>query len=373
MFVTKRIAALASTVALLALAACGSSTTTSDNDAGPSNSADPGTASAVTPVSDDVISKATSEGSVVIYTSADDQVMAPLIKAFEAKYPGITVHSTALDDSQIFQRYQTEHATGAASADIVMAQDQVGFEDFIDGGNVLDYEDPNVPNLPDYANLAPGVVAISEDPLIAVFNKAVLPKAQQPTSMEQFAQMAPQLKGKIATTDIKNPVQLLATDAYLNHAGDSGWDVLEALGPNTGVESNTGNLAQKLLQGQYAASFFISGALRALITGDAAKVLNWSYLTDGTPLIPRAMAITAGATHPNAAKLFENYALSVEGQEAACKGGFSPYRSGVVCPFGISSIEQAVGKGNLIVGGWDPDLSSKSADIISQWNDAFGR
>ncbi len=99
-----------------------------------------------------------------------------------------------------------------------MAQDQIGFENFISSGNVLDYEDPNVPNLPDYAKLAPGVVAMSEDPLVAVFNKAALPENKQPTSMEQFAQMAPQLKGKIGTTDIDNPIQLLATSVYLDHA-----------------------------------------------------------------------------------------------------------------------------------------------------------
>lgn len=372
MVVLKRAAVVVAALSLVGLSACGSDPG-SGSAAGPQSTVDPGKASAVTPVSDDIIAAGEAEGSVLVYTNADEQVMRPLVAGFTKKFPKIKIRSLDLSDAQIVERYQTEAATDTRTADLVMSSDQISMQDFVAAGHVLDYEDPNVENLPEYARLAPGVVAISEDPVVALFNKSVLPEDKQPKSMTEFAELAPSLKGKIGTLDINNAVSLLATSSYLESAGDEGWKNLEAIGPNAGVESGTGNLAQKLLQGAYSAAFFAGGALRPLITGDAAKVLNYAYLADGTPLVPRAVAITEKAKNVNAAKVFLNYALSVEGQKEACKGGFTPYRPGVTCPFGISAIEEAVGKENVIIRGWDPDLKSKREGIETRWNQAFGR
>jgi iron(III) transport system substrate-binding protein len=327
----------------------------------------------VTPLGDDVVAAGEKEGSVLVYGNVNPESAAPIVKGFKAAHPKIKLKFLDLTDAQIFQRYQTESATGTSTADILMTADQAGMQKFAADGNISDFEDPNVPNLPDFANLAPGIVAASTDPLIAVFNKSVLPPEKQPKSLSEFADRADELKGKIGTTGVENSVIVAAINSYIDREGEKGWETLEKIGPGTGVESGTGNLAQKLLQGEYVASFNVSGTLRALIVGDAAKVLNYTYLTDGTPLIPRAMAITAKAPHPNAAKVFQNYLLSVEGQTEACKGGFTPYRAGVECPFGLAAVEEAVGKDNVIVDTWDPELGAKKADLVKRWNEAFGR
>lgn len=67
-----------------------------------------------------------------------------------------------------------------------------------------------------------------------------------------------------------------------------------------------------------------------------------------------------------------NFVLSVEGQEAACKGGFT-YRAGVKCAYGLPAIQQAVGAGNVIVGGYPADLSEQQPTIVARWKKAFGR
>jgi iron(III) transport system substrate-binding protein len=359
-------------VCALGLVACGGSPAASPS-AGPSSPVDVGAASAVTPVDAATIAAAEKEGSVLLYTNADEQLMKPVAAAFKAKYPGIQLRVLDLGDAQILQRYATETATGVRSADVVMTSDALGMLDFVKRGNVENYTDPNVKNLPKYAQLAPGVVAMSEDPVVAVFNKALLPEAKQPKDMASLAALSGSIKGKVATTDISNPVQFSAMSAYIGKNGDSGWQIIEKLGPNSGVESGTGNLMQKLAQGQYQASYFVSGAVRGLITGDAAKVLNYAHLQDGTPLIPRAVAVTKKAGSPNAAKVFMNFLLSVEGQEAACKGGFTPYRTGVKCAFGVPAIEKAVGAGNMILGAYPTDLDKQQPAIVSHWKTAFGR
>lgn len=358
----------------IALAGCGSSGDSSSSGTVPEPTADIGEASGVTPVDDTVLEAAKTEGEVLLYTNAEDQQMQPIKKAFEKAFPDITLRSLALGDDEMFQRYDSETASGTATADVVMNSDAPAWLRFIEDGNIEEYDDPNAANLPDYATLAPGVYAASLDPVIAVFNKAILPEDQQPTTMAELAEMAPELDGKIGTTDITNSVSFGATASFVKRYGEDGWKILETLGEHSGVESSNGPLVTKLAQGQYAANFFVSGSVRAFIVDDVAKIVNVRFLTDGTPLRPRGMGVTADASHPNAAKVFVNWLLSVEGQEAACTGGFTPYRDGVPCDFGLPQVIEAVGgEDNLVIGDFDPAILDEREGIETRWNEAFGR
>jgi iron(III) transport system substrate-binding protein len=354
------------------LAACGTSPG-GGAPAGATSRVDVGRASAVTPVDAATLARARKQGSVLLYTNADEQQMKPISQAFTAKYPYLKLRVLNMNDAQTFQRYATETATGARTADVVMGSDAVGMLNFADQGNVLDYTDPNVANLPAYARLAPGVTAMSEDPVVAVYNTALIPKDKQPKDVTALAKLSDSLKGKIATTDISNPTSFGAVAGYLGRHGEAGWKNIEELGANSGVESGTGNLMQKLAQGQYQASYFVAGTVRALITGDTAKVLGYTYLTDGTPLLPRGLAITRKAGSPDAAKVFVNFLLSVQGQEAACKGGFTPYRDGVACAYGVPAIKKAVGAKNLILGGYPDGIVKDKPVIETRWKKAYGR
>ncbi len=367
-----RAGALAAACAVV-LTACGGSTGTA-GPATPTPSVDVGRASPVTPLDAATVARAEKQGSVLLYTNADADQTAPLAKAFEAKYPRIDVRVLNMNDPQTFQRYATETATGVRTADVVMATDAVGMLTFVRDGNVLDYDDPNLRHLPAYARLAPGVVAMSEDPLVAVYNTALIPKDKQPGDLASLAELSMSLKGKVATTDISNPIAFGAVSNYTARQGESGWRNLETLGRTSGVESGNGNLMQKLAQGQYQAAYFVAGSVRALIESEkAAQLLDYTYLKDATPLLPRAVAVTAEAASPDAGKLFVNFLLSVEGQEAACEGGFTPYRDGVDCAYGLPAVEAVVGAGNLHPAGYLDDIVKKQPEIVARWNKAYDR
>ncbi|MFH8533514.1 ABC transporter substrate-binding protein [Streptomyces tendae] len=364
--------ALAAACAVV-LTACGASPSTGGS-ATPTASVDVGKASSVTPLDEATTARAEKQGSVLLYTNADADQMAPITKAFEAKYPAIDLRVLNMNDAQTFQRYATETATGVRTADVVMATDSVGMLDFVAKGHVLDYTDPNLENLPAYARLAPGVVAVSEDPMVAVYNTALIPKDKQPKNLASLAKLAASAKGKVGTTDISNPQSFGGVSSYVTENGDAGWKHLEALGPNTKVESSNGNLMQKLAQGEYQATYFVAGNVRALIEGkEAAKILDYTYLTDGTPLLPRAVAVTKKAKSPDAAKLLVNFLLSVEGQEAACDGGFTPYRDGVDCAYGLPAVEAVVGADHLILGGYPKDIVRNKTTIVERWKKAYDR
>ena len=363
--------------ALLALTAtaCGTSAApvadSSTTPAAPTPTAPARRASAVTPPEDAVLAAARTEGTVLVYGNADDQTFAPIVKAFEAKYPFLKAQTLGLDDTAVYQRYLSEKATGARTADVLLDGEPAGFLDLVAKGEIQPYRDPNLDNLPDYAVLAPGVSAISEDPLVAVFNRQLLPEAKQPTSLTALAEMSPSLKGKVVTGDIENLYGYGATYNYTRKGGEAAWGTLQQLGPNTRIERKSSLAFPKIAQGEYQAGFFLSGAVRAFITGDVAKVLNYRYLTDGTVVTPRGVGLTTAAEHPNAGKVFINFLLSVEGQQAACQGGLTPYRDGVDCALGLDSVKQAIGADNVIVGTWSQELVDQRPSVLARWKTVF--
>lgn len=360
-------ARLTSSLALaLVLAGCGTSGTTTDQP-----QAQVRANAAVMPVPDSVIAAAKAEEPVLVYGNANDEQIQPVIQAFQAKYPGITVKYLPLGGTTTFQRYQSEAATGTRTADLLIENDGRLWSDFAAKGQVLDYRDPNMASLPKFADLGGGIVAMSEDPLVALFNKKLLPEDKQPTSLAQMADMAAQFKGKITTYEVDSSLGYGSTYAYLEKNGQQGWDVLARLGAGTTPEANAGSMVTKLQQGAYVMTFNISGSVRALAARQYSNLLNFRYLTDDTPLIPRGIAITKAAKSPDGAKVFLNYLLSAEGQVVGCKTGFTPYREDVDCEYGLNAIKAAVGENNLIYGNYGPGLTSQQTEITQRWNGMF--
>jgi iron(III) transport system substrate-binding protein len=186
--------------------------------------------------------------------------------------------------------------------------------------------------------------------------------------------MAEELDGRIGTVNVENANAGLGTYGYLDAHGEEGWEVLERLGPHARAEDGTGELLQKLTSGEYVASFFASGSLRALIDGtETGDVLNYRYFPDATTLPARGMAVTAAADSPNAAQVFVNFFLSEAGQTSACGGGFTPYREGVDCPTGLPAVEEGAGEGNAILVGYPEAIVDERPELVERWNEAFGR
>jgi iron(III) transport system substrate-binding protein len=370
----KRLAASAlAIVAVLMVSACGvgsksgSDTTTTTSTKSSTEPTEPIDIDAAIEASRD-------EGKVIVYGNPSADQWEPVLAAFREKYPWIEVETFDLGGAEAFQRFLTEEATGAATADVIVNTDGAGWLDLIERGKVVDYVDPQVADLPDFAVAAPGVFAMSVDPLIGIFNTEAIPEDQQPDTLADLAAMADELDGRIGTVDVENGQVGLGTYGYTEERGDAAWDVLDQLGPHTRVEDGSGALLGKLQTGEYAAAFMASGSIRALIDGsETGDILDYRYFTDATPLPTRGVGVTTAAASPNAAKVFVNFLLSQQGQTAGCAGGFTPYREDVECPIGLAAIEQVVGDGNAIVVGYPPELTTELPAMRERWNQAFGR
>ena len=197
--------------------------------------------------------------SSIVYGNPSVDQWTPLLAAFNEKYPWIQVETFDLGGAEAFQRYLSEEATGSPTADVIVNTDGAGWLDLVERGKVVDYVDPELAAYPvDEAVLAPGVFAMSYDPLIAAFNTLAFPLDEQPTSLAEMAAMAPEISGQIGTVNVTNANAGLGTYGYIDAYGEEGWAVLEQLGPHSGVEDGTGALLGKLQSGEYIASFFAS-------------------------------------------------------------------------------------------------------------------
>lgn len=359
---------------LVFVPACGVGSEPAADDDGPTTTAagDTGAGEAIDLAAVEEASR--DEERLVVYGNPSPDQWEPVLAAFEERYPWITVETFDLGGTEAFQRYLSEEATGAATADVIVNTDGAGWLDMVERGQVVDYVDPELEALPDLAVAAPGVFTMSVDPQVAVFNTRALPLDEQPTSLAEMAEMAEELDGKIGTVEVENGQAGLATYGYVDARGEEGWATLEALGPHTGVESGGGALLAKLTSGEYVASFMASGVMRTLIdTTETGDVLNYRYLPDATILATRGIGVTTGAAAPNAAKLLVSFVLSEEGQAVMCDGGFTPYRDGVECDHTLATLQEEVGEENAVVTGYPEELVTDGEAFRARWNEAFGR
>src|SRR6202045_3649982 len=79
------------------------------------------------PVTSALIEAAKKEGQVSYYTSTDLPVAEKLAKAFEAKYPGISVHTERTGAERVFQRIGQEYSSNIHAVDVVNSSDASHF------------------------------------------------------------------------------------------------------------------------------------------------------------------------------------------------------------------------------------------------------
>ena len=63
-----------------------------------------------------IVDAAKKEGKVVVYSTTDAAAANPLVKDFEALYPGIKVEYSDLNSTELYNRFIAEAAAGTAPA-----------------------------------------------------------------------------------------------------------------------------------------------------------------------------------------------------------------------------------------------------------------
>lgn len=190
----------------------------------------------------------------------------------------------------------------------------------VNDGYALAYDSPESANLPDWAKWRSQAYATTYEPIVIVYNKALLPAAEVPQSHADLRRLldadSTRFRGKVATYDIeKSGVGFfLATQDVA--ASPAFWDLAGALQrAGVRVELTTDAMVKRVASGQAVLAYNVLGSY-ALAQAQKNPSLGTVFPKDYTLVASRIMFVNRKAAHPNAAKLWVDYILSKRGQAA---------------------------------------------------------
>jgi len=329
-----------------------------------------------------VIDAARKENKLLVYSIMSKENWKPVLDGFKKKADWIDVETLDLGSYEVFERYNSEGAGNARTADMIITSAVDAWPDFIKKGELTEYKSPEDDKVPAWTKPAPGIYTASTDPMVIMWNKALVPTP--PKSMQEIADLVSKnasmfSSGKIVTYEETNATGFLGHWFWAKKVGqEKALQVIQTIGSTKPkLESSGGRMVDATLAGETLIGYFVS-AITILPKFPAAEpILGYSLISDGTPIITRGMGITKKAQSPNAAKLLMDYILSAEGQLAFADGGLTAYRQDVAdqAKIHLGKLAAQVGEQNLAPFAFDPDLTdaAKREDFRAKLKSAFGR
>jgi iron(III) transport system substrate-binding protein len=266
-----------------------------------------------TPVTPQLIEAARREGKVVFYTAMDLPVGERLAKAFEAKYPGIAVRVERTGSERLFQRIGQEFSSRIFAADVVNSADAAHFIVWKRDGWLAPFIPEEVAkHFPHEHRDADGMFATARVWLSVIgYNTSLVKPEEAPKSFADL--LDPKWAGKIVKGHPAYSGTIMT--ATFQMARDLGWDYFEKLAKQRvmQVQSST-DPPKKLALGERVV--MADGNDYNLIQlKEAGQPVEPVYAREGTPLIVAPNGVFANAPNPNAARLFQSFVLSTDGQQ----------------------------------------------------------
>ena len=267
-------------------------------------------AEAVTPA---LIEAAKKEGKLAFYTAMDLPVAEKFAKAFEAKYPGVAVRVERSGAERVFTRIAQEYQSNIAVVDVANTADQAHAIIWKKDGWLAPYLPQEVVQHYDKSYYDPEGFEIVTRVLVSPFgiNTSLVKMEDAPKSFADL--LDPKWAGKMVKAHPAYSGTIM--NATFQIARDLGWGYLEKLAKQKimQVQSST-DPPKKLALGERAvmADGNDYNLIQLKERGQPVEVV---YPSEGTPFVTGPTAIFKSAPSPNAARLFQSYLHSREGQQ----------------------------------------------------------
>src|SRR4051812_14383965 len=117
-----------------------------------------------------IIDAAKKEGKLVIYGATDSKATQPLVKDFNALYPGITVEYNDMNSTEVYNRFISEAAAGGNTADAVWSSAMDLQMRLASDGYALQYKSVEVAKIPGWAVWDDKAYGTTFEPAAIVYN-----------------------------------------------------------------------------------------------------------------------------------------------------------------------------------------------------------
>ena len=254
---------------------------------------------------------------LVIYSTLDTLLAAPLISAFQADHPTVSVRYEDLLAGDISARVMSETDAGQATADIVFSSAMDLQVKLANDGYAQAVDVPAARRWPAWANWQDTAFALTFEPGVVVYHKPSFPQGPPQSRLELMDWLAlapPALQGKTGTYDVERSAVgylLLARDA--EHFADI-WSlirIMAAAGLQTFPTSQ--DIIDRVADGRLVLGYNILGSYAAA-QARSQPDLGLVLLRDFTVVVSRVALVPRAAGNADLGRAFLAFLMSVEGQ-----------------------------------------------------------
>lgn len=271
------------------------------------------------------VEAAKKEGKVVVYGSVPPQSMEGLHQAFKKKY-GIDVEYWRGSSTQVSERALTEWRAGRPAFDV--AEGNRGVQLIMkDEGLFQKFIPPASEKFPARFKEKDGLITPWRVlPISILYNTELVKPAELPKSLDDL--LSPKWTGKISIPD---PTRHTTTAQFLWNLrklkGEKWLDYVKALAKQKPIlVESLAPVTTTIIKGEAAVGITYIKYIKQY-KGPVNYVQMDKYLTD-----PNYLSLSAKASHPNAAKLYIDFACSAEGQKEIAEDGEFVLAPGVYPP-----------------------------------------
>jgi len=263
-----------------------------------------------------IIDGAKKEGKLVIYGATDSKATQPLIKDFNALYPGITIEYNDMNSTEVYNRFISEVAAGGNTADVMWSSAMDLQMRLASDGYALAYKSVEASKIPGWAVWNDMAYGTTFEPAAIVYNKRLVDAREVPQTHADFAKLitTEKFKDKVTTYDIEKSgvgFMFMTQDAreFAQFAA-----LENAFGAaRVRVQSSTGTMLERISSGENLIGYNVLGSY-ALVRAKTDPSLGVVLPKDYTLILSRVLFINKAAKNANAAKLWLDYMLSHRGQ-----------------------------------------------------------
>jgi len=265
--------------------------------------------------SPELIAAAKAEGKLVYYTANFAEIEQIVIKEFNKRFPEIKVEMVRAPGGQLITRVKTEAAAGKLIADVVDHSDRALMQPLED--LFQDYAPPNAADYDPAALISPKLWPRATIAWSIAYNTELVknpPKTWMDLTKPEYKKLTGQViapSGGTTWTRVMFERQVLGEDYWAKQAA-----LKPALYPSQAP------MVDAMIRGEIAIAPLVT--VLAIPLAAQGAPIKWFFAPEGVPVTVFCAGITRGAAHPNAAKLFMDWALSREGQALMVElGSFS--------------------------------------------------